>query len=135
VSLVRQLPSDLLLASLPHFLTVFVCLGSLGAKLEKLHRRLGQLLDYIRARGTSLVECLDNASCCIRDIADFGVHRGVAVALLMREICSSCRLRDIVNPPSSILGERLEDMLEGYDEMVSRVVLRVSTHYIAHDAC
>jgi hypothetical protein len=100
-----------------------------------LSRRLGQLLDYIRARGTSLVKCLDNASCCIRDIADFGVHRGVAVALLMGEVYSDCRLRDIVNPPSSILGEGLEDMLEGYDEMVSRVVLKVLTHYIVCDTC
>jgi hypothetical protein len=53
----------------------------------------------------------------------------------MGEVYSDCRLRDIVNPPSSILGEGLEDMLEGYDEMVSRVVLKVLTHYIVCDTC
>jgi hypothetical protein len=35
---------------------------------------VGQLLDYIGAYDTSLVEHLDNTSCCIQDIIDFGVH-------------------------------------------------------------
>lgn len=46
---------------LASFLILFVSSGSLGADLEKLRHRLGQLLDYIGARGTSLVEQLDNA--------------------------------------------------------------------------
>lgn len=69
---------------------------------------------YIGAYDTSLVEHLDNASCCIRDIIDFGLHRGTAVALLMGEIRSGCRLQDIIGPPSSLSDEGLEDLLEGY---------------------
>jgi hypothetical protein len=53
---------------------LFVSSGSLGDELEKLCHRLGHLLDYIRAHDTSLVERLDNALCCIRDIIDFGIH-------------------------------------------------------------
>ena len=84
-----------------------------GAELEKLCHRLGQLLDYIGAHDTSLVERLDKAPCCIWDIINFGVHRGAAVALLMEEICTSHHLWDIIGPPSSLLDEGLEDMLEG----------------------
>jgi uncharacterized membrane protein len=56
------------------------------------------------------------------------------VALLMEEICSSHHLRDIIGPPTSLSNEGLEDLLEGYNEMASRVVLRVSTHEIECDA-
>lgn len=52
------------------------------------------------------------------------------MALLMGEVCSGCSLRDIISPPSSLSDEGLEDLLEGFDEMASRVVLRVSAHVI-----
>jgi hypothetical protein len=55
------------------------------------------------------------------------------VALLVGEICTGRRLPDIVGPPSSLLDEGLEDMLEGYDDMASHVMLRVSAHDIIHD--
>jgi hypothetical protein len=84
---------------------------------------------------TSLVERLDNTMCRIPDIADFGVPWGAVVALLMGEYCSGCCLRDIVSPPSSLLDEGFEDMLEGYDEVASRVMLRVLTHDIVCDVC
>lgn len=48
-----------------------------------LHHPLGQLLDYVGARDTSLIERLDNASCRVWEIADFDVHRGATVVLLM----------------------------------------------------
>lgn len=69
---------------------------------------------YIGAYDTSLAEHLDNASCCIRGIIDFGVHRGTTTALRMGEICSGCRLRDIISPLSSLSDEGLENLLEGY---------------------
>jgi hypothetical protein len=59
---------------------------------------------------------------------------GVAVVLLMGEIYSGCHLRFIISPHLSLSNEGLEDMLEGYDEMSSRVMLRVSTHDIVRDA-
>lgn len=52
-----------------------------------MHHRLGQLLDYIEAHVTSLVERLNNALCCFQDITNFGVHRGAMVALIMGESC------------------------------------------------
>jgi hypothetical protein len=55
--------------------------------------RLGQLLDYIGARGVSLMEHLDNAPCHVHDIADFNVHRGEVVALLMVEVCTAATFR------------------------------------------
>lgn len=89
----RPLPS--FLASL---LTLIVSFDSLRTELEKLHHHLGMLLDYVGARNTSHVERLDNASCRIQDIVDFGVHRGAAVVLLMGEIFSCFRLQDIIDP-------------------------------------
>lgn len=114
-------------------LTLFVSPRSLGAELEKLCHRLGQLLDYVGAHGTSLVEHLYNALCHIRDITDFSIHQGATVALFMGEISSGCHRRDIIGPPSSLSDEGLEDMLEGYIEVASRVVVSVLTHYIVHD--
>jgi hypothetical protein len=49
---------------------------------------------------------------------------------LWGEICFGCSVRDIVGPPSSLSNEGLEDMLEGFDEVASRVVLRVLSHDI-----
>lgn len=81
-----------------------------------------------------MIERLDNALCRVRDIADFGVHQGAAVVLLMKEDCSDCHLKDIIGPPSSLSDEGLEDILEGYDYVASHVVLRVSTHNIVRVA-
>jgi hypothetical protein len=55
------------------------------------------------------------------------------VALPMGEICSSHHLQDIIGPPLSLSDEGLEGLLEGYDKVVGRVVLRVSTHDIVCD--
>lgn len=53
---------------------------------------------------------------------------GALVVLLMAEVCSGRRLKDIIGPPSSLSDEGLEDLLEGYDDVASHVVLRLSTH-------
>jgi hypothetical protein len=55
------------------------------------------------------------------------------VALPMGVICSSHHLQDIIGPPLSLSDEGLEGLLEGYDKVVGRVVLRVSTHDIVCD--
>jgi hypothetical protein len=73
---------------------------ALEAELEMLRHHSGQLCDYVGDCGASLIERLDNALCCVWDIADFGVHRGAVVALLMAEVCSGHRLIDIIGPPS-----------------------------------
>lgn len=69
-----------------------------------------------------MVDHVDNVSCRVRDIFDFSVHRGATVAMLVGEICSSCSLRDIVGPPSSLLDGGLENMLAGFDEVASRIM-------------
>lgn len=56
------------------------------------------------------------------------------MTLLMGEISSDRRLSYIISLPLSVSDEGLEDLLEGYDEMSSRVVLRVSAHDIVRDA-
>lgn len=56
----------------------------------------------------------------------------VSVALLLVEICSDCSLWDIVGPPSSLSDEGLEDLLEDFDRLASRVILRVSAHDVVH---
>lgn len=66
--------------------------AALEAELKMSCHCSSQLLDYVGAHGASLIERLDNAPCCIRDIADFGVHHGAVVALLMVEVFSGCRL-------------------------------------------
>lgn len=52
--------------------------------------------------------------------------------LLMGEICFDCSVRDIVGPSSSLSNEGREDMLEGFDKVASRVVLRVLSHGFVH---
>lgn len=123
-----------LLGFLASLLTLIVSFDSFMTELEKLHHHVGLLLDYVGACNTSQVERLGNASCRIQDIVDFGVHQGAAVALLMGDICSCFSLQDIIDPPLSLSDEGLEDQLEGYDEVASRVVLRVSAHDIVRDA-
>jgi hypothetical protein len=44
------------------------------------------------------------------------------VALLVGELLSGCGLCDVVDPPSSLSDEWLEDVLEGFDKAGSRVV-------------
>lgn len=105
-------------------------MAALVAKLEMLRHRSGQLLDYVGACGASLIERLEKAPCCVRDITDFNVHRGAMVALLTVEVCSDHHLKDIISPPSSLSNEGLENLLEDFDDVSSRVVLRVSTHDI-----
>lgn len=123
------------LTSLLHFSPCLFLLAALEAELEKLRYHMGQLLDYVGAYDTSLVECLAIAPCCIRDIADFGVHRGATMALLMGEVCSGCSLWDIVGPPSPLSDKGMEDLLEGFDEMSSHIMLRLSAHDIVCGAC
>jgi hypothetical protein len=48
----------------------------------------------------------------------------------MGEVYSDCILRDIVGPPSPLLYKGMDDLLEGFDELASHVVLRVSAHDI-----
>jgi hypothetical protein len=48
----------------------------------------------------------------------------------MVEVCTGRRLHDLTGPTSSLLDEGLEDQLEGYDDVASRVVLRVFAHDI-----
>lgn len=81
------------------------------------------------------MEHLDNVLCCIWDIVDLGVQRGATVTLLVGELQSTCGLRDVVSPPSSLSDEGLEDMLEGFDEVASHVVQRFSTDDVVCSAC
>jgi hypothetical protein len=81
-----------------------------------------------------LIEHLDNTSCHVQDIVDFDVHCGAVVTLLMAEVCLGYYLQDLIGPPSSFLDEGLEDLLEGYDDIASRVVLRVSVHDVVRVA-
>ena len=62
----------------PLLLSCSFLMAALEAELKMLHHRSGQLLDYVRAHGASLIEHLENALCHVRDIADFGVHFGGA---------------------------------------------------------
>jgi hypothetical protein len=57
------------------------------------------------------------------------------VSLLMGEICSNYSLQDIVGPPSSLLDEGLEDMLEGFDKVASHVVLMVLADNAMRSTC
>lgn len=77
--------SSLLLPYLPLLIT-------LEGKLEMLHHHSGQVSDYVGARGSSLVEHLNNVPCHIYDIVDLGVHHGATVVLLVGELRSGCGL-------------------------------------------
>jgi hypothetical protein len=92
-SLVSHSIFILSMASLSSSLPCSSLLTTLWTELEMLGHRLGQLLDYVGARGAFLIERLDNASRHVWDIADFGVHRGATVVLLMGEIYTGCHLQ------------------------------------------
>jgi hypothetical protein len=50
------------------------------------------------------------------------------MALLMAKVCWGCHLQDLIGSPLSLLDEGLENLLEGYDDVASCVVLRVFVH-------
>jgi hypothetical protein len=52
----------------------------------------------------------------------------------MAEVCNGRSLQDLISPLSSLSHEGLEDLLEGYDDVASRVVLRVCAHNIVRVA-
>lgn len=70
-----------LLAVLTPFLPPSLFLLVLEDELEKMCHCLGKVEKYVGAHGSSLVERLDNISCRVQDIVDFGVHRGALVRL------------------------------------------------------
>jgi hypothetical protein len=74
------------------FLALFLHPLVLETELEKLRHWVGQIVEYVRAHGSFSVGCLDNISCRIRDIMDFSVHRGVGVALVVKDLRSGCCL-------------------------------------------
>lgn len=78
--------------------------------MEKLYHHAGQIIEFVGARGSSLVECLDNISCHVLDIVDFGIHRGAVVVLLIRELQPGYSLWDI-------FVQWVENILKGYDEV------------------
>jgi hypothetical protein len=49
---------------------------ALEAEMQELNHQVDQVMKWVRARGSSLEEHLDNIPECVRDIIDFGVHRG-----------------------------------------------------------
>jgi hypothetical protein len=79
-------------------------------------------MDYVESHGSSLVELLDNARCHIWDIVDCSIHRGATVALLVGDLRFDCGLWDVVGPPSSLSNKGLEDVLEGFNEVASRIM-------------
>lgn len=72
---------------------------TLEAELEELRCHLGEALDFVGARISSLAERLDNAMCRVRIVVSFGVRRGAVTALLVGEIWSSYSLREVFGPP------------------------------------
>jgi hypothetical protein len=100
-------------------------MAALEVELKMMLHRSGQLLDYIGAHGASLIKCLDNASCHVRDIADFDTHRAHGRGLLGLQPSGS---------RWSLLDEGLEDLLHGYNDVASRVILRVSTQDVVRVA-
>ncbi|NP_001145291.1 uncharacterized protein LOC100278590 [Zea mays] len=62
------------------------------------------------------------------------VHRGTSVALLVGELRFGRSLLDVIGPPSSLLDDRLEDILEGYDEAPSRVMDKLSIDNVVRKA-
>jgi hypothetical protein len=81
--------------------------STLEAELEKLLHRAGLIVEYVGAHGSTLAEHLDNVPCCVRDIIDFGIHRGAAIVLIIGEVRSGCTLRCVVGPPSHLSDEGL----------------------------
>lgn len=47
---------------------------ALEAELQELNHRVGQVIECVGARGSSLEERLDDIPECVRDIVDFGIH-------------------------------------------------------------
>lgn len=86
-------------------LTFIIFLTALEAELEELRGRLGQTLDFVGACGSFLAKRLDNVPCRVRGVVAFSVRRGAAMALLVGELQSGCSLREVVEPPSTLIDE------------------------------
>lgn len=75
----------------PLLLSLFLLIA-LEVELEELCYRLGQALDFVGVRGSSLEEHLDNVPCRDRGVIGFGVWQGISVVLHVAELLIVCSL-------------------------------------------
>lgn len=105
----------------PLLLSLFLLIA-LEVELEELRCRFGHALDFVGARGSSLVEHLDNVPCRDWGVIGFGVWQDISVVLLVAELPIVCSLQEVVGPPLALPDEGLKEMLECYDKVASRIV-------------
>lgn len=84
--------------------------------------RLGQALDFVGARCSSLAERFYNIMCHVRGVEEIGVCRGAVVAQLVWELGPVAAY----GRSSALPDEGLEEMLDCFDEATSCVVDRLS---------
>lgn len=62
------------------------------AELEELRCRLCQVLEFVRAHGSSLVRCLDDVSHCVQGVNGLTTRQGAATVLLVGDLWIGCYL-------------------------------------------
>jgi hypothetical protein len=95
---------------------------------------LGYARDFVGARGSSLVERVDDIRRRVWGVVGLGFRRGATAALLIGELRTDCDLLRVIGPLLALLDKMLKEMLEDYDNAVSHVVHRLPVDDIIRSA-
>lgn len=71
------------------------------------------------------MERVDDIPRRVWGVFGLGFRRGATTVLLIGELRTDCDLLGVIGPPLALLDKRLKEMLEDYDNAVSRVVHRL----------
>jgi|UPI000221C7F1 hypothetical protein len=113
--------------------SLLLLLIALKAELRELHLHLSRALDFVGARGSSLVERVDDVPRRVRGVVGLGVHWGATMALLIEELRTSYDLEGVIGPPSALPDNGLIEMLDHFDNTASHVVHRLYVDDIIHN--
>jgi hypothetical protein len=88
----------------------------------------------VHTRGERLEECLLDVPKHVRDVVEYGVHRGATIALTAAQVRSGHELRFLISFPE---GERATDherLIEDFDEAVGAITAEVPAKEVILEA-
>jgi hypothetical protein len=107
-----------------------VFLLELEMELQALCQVTDATTSYVRARGEHLEECLLDVPEHFRDVVEYGVHRGAAVALTAAQVQSGHELRFLIGFLEGEGAANHERLIEDFDEATDGITAEVPTEEV-----